>query len=256
MKKLWLLILVTLCLMLTACAGETSQIAKIRQSGTLRVGVKMDVPHFGYLNPETDVYEGLEIDLAKQIAKAIIGDENAVNFVGVTAQTRGPKLNNGEIDIVVATFTITEERKTSYSFSNPYYTDEIGFLVRKNVNIEAISDINGKIIGITQQSTARDILEVDLPNLGITAEYREFASYPEVIAAIKSGAIDAFVTDKSILYGYVDDETVLLNEGLSQQEYGIAATLANKALIDFVNEQLAKMQNDGTLDVIIAKWAS
>ncbi|MDR1970466.1 MAG: transporter substrate-binding domain-containing protein, partial [Treponema sp.] len=87
---------------------------RIVRAGLLKVGVKSDVPGFGLLNPDTGKYEGLEIDMAKLIAKEIFGDENRVAFTPVTAKTRGPLLDNGDIDFVIATFTVTEERKLTY----------------------------------------------------------------------------------------------------------------------------------------------
>jgi putative glutamine transport system substrate-binding protein len=91
---------------------------KIVRAGLLKVGVKSDIPGFGLLNPDTGKYEGMEIDIAKLIAKEIFGDENRVAFTPVTAKTRGPLLDNGDIDFVIATFTVTEERKLTYNFSS------------------------------------------------------------------------------------------------------------------------------------------
>ena len=82
------------------------QIQTIIDRGVLRVGVKQDVPNFGYRNPDTNEFEGMEIDIARAIADEL-GVE--IEFTPVTAQTRGPLLDNGQVDIVIATFTITEE---------------------------------------------------------------------------------------------------------------------------------------------------
>ena len=120
--------------------GLPAQVEKIKNAGVLKVGVKEDVPKFGYLDPAKNVHEGMEIDLAKRIAKEIFGDETKVEFTGVNAKTRGPALDNGEIDMVIATFTITEERKLSWNFSDPYFTDYVGFLV-----LEAAASSPGRI---------------------------------------------------------------------------------------------------------------
>ncbi len=106
----------------------------------LRVGTKIDVPGFGFQNPETGNIEGMEVDIARELAKRIKGDPNALQVTGVNVTTRGAMLDNGTLDATLATFTVTEERKKSYNFSRPYYTDHIGVLVKKS---SGIADLAG-----------------------------------------------------------------------------------------------------------------
>lgn len=239
----------------TAESGELAAgVQAIADRGTLRVGIKVDVPHFGYLNPDTNDYEGMEVDLAKELAKRIIGDENAVEFQAVTAKTRGPLLDNGEVDVILATFTITEERKLSYNFTEPYFTDGIGFLIKKELGATTIADLDGKTIGVAQSATTKDALAAKAEELGITFNFSEYASYPELKTALTSGRIDAFSVDKSILLGYVDDDTMILEETFSPQEYGIASVLDNTDLADYLNNFIAEIQADGTMDSLVTKW--
>ena len=243
-----------LTIALTACTGGDEQIGAIRERGVLRVGVKVDVPRFGYLNPDTGVIEGMEIDLARAIAKDILNDADAVKLVSITAQTRGPMLDNGEIDIVIATFTITEERKKSFNFSRPYYTDELGYLVRSEASVTRPEELDGKTVGVTQSSTAKTAYEEERKRMGVGADMREYASYPEVKAALLSGEVDAFVTDKSILYGYLDGACALLNEGFNPQHYGIASKLENDKLASHIEALLETMEKNGELAALLAKW--
>ena len=106
--------------------------------GTFRVGVKQDVYGFGYLDETTGVYEGMEIDLGAMIAEALGYDD--VEYTTVTAATRGQMLDNDELDCVIATFTIKPERKESWDFSTPYYTDAVTVLVE---NASGIADLAG-----------------------------------------------------------------------------------------------------------------
>ena len=87
----------------------------------LRVGTKIDVPGFGFQNPETGSVEGLEVDVARELAARLKGDANALEIVGVNVTTRGAMLDNGTLDATLATFTITDARKKTYDFSRPYY---------------------------------------------------------------------------------------------------------------------------------------
>jgi len=243
-----------------AQGGETggkdlpAQVQAIVNRGVLRVGVKVDVPKFGFQNPDTGEMEGLEVDIAKEFAKRVLGDENKVNFTGVTAQTRGPLLDNDEVDMIIATFTITEERKKSFNFTDPYYTDAIGFLVKKDSGINTMKDLDGKTIGVAQSATTKDAIIEKATELGITVNFAEYASYPEINAALMAGRADAFSVDKSILMGYVSDSTMILEEGFKPQEYGIATKFDNKDLAAFVNDFVAELKADGTMDALMEKW--
>jgi putative glutamine transport system substrate-binding protein len=231
-----------------------AQVQAIVDRGVLRVGTKVDVPNFGYQNPETGEMEGLEIDIAKELAKRLLGDENKITTTGVTAQTRGPLLDNNEVDMIIATFTITEERKKSYNFTDPYYTDAIGFLVKKDSGINSVKDLDGKTIGVAQSATTKDAIIEKAKEWGITVNFSEYASYPEINAALASGRVDAFSVDKSILMGYVNETTKILEEGFKPQEYGIATKFDNKDLAEYVNNFIAEIKADGTLDALLAKW--
>lgn len=256
-KNIFLIIILVCSLLLLAGCGDNhsnSGLSAIEERGVLRVGVKVDVPGFGYKNPNTGELEGMEVDLAKLLAKDIIGSEGQVEFVGVTAQTRGSLLDNDELDMVIATFTITDERKESYNFTSPYFTDEIGFLVKKSNGFTDIKSLNGKTIGVAESATTKEALEKKASELGITFQYQEYTSYPEIKSAVLSGRADAFSVDKSILLGYVDDETQILAEGFNPQAYGIATKKANESLAEYLEEKITEYQNNGELNKLFEKW--
>jgi putative glutamine transport system substrate-binding protein len=232
----------------------TGQVDKIRNAGVLKVGVKSDVPNFGLLNTATNTYEGFEIDLSGLIAKEILGDASKVAFTPVTAATRGPLLDNGDIDLVIATFTITEERKLTYNFSTSYYTDAVGLLVKKASGITGIAGLDGKTVGVAQSATSRKALEAAAAAVGASVKFAEFATYPEIKAALDSGRVDAFSVDRSILRGYLDSETVLLDDAFSPQEYGVTSKFDNKELAAYIDGLIQKWLGDGTIKALIDKY--
>ncbi|MDR1640018.1 MAG: transporter substrate-binding domain-containing protein [Clostridiales bacterium] len=252
-KLLALICAFALALSLAGCSSVVNS-ASIAKSKTLKVGVKEDVPGFGLRNQSTGAYEGLEIDLAKLIAKEIIGDENAVSFQPVTAKTRGPLLDNGDIDMVIATFTITEERKLTYNFTTPYYTDAVGLLVKKEAGYTGLADLNGKTIGVAQSATSKDAIQAAGDAIGITLSFAEFGSYPEIKAALDSGRVDVFSVDRSILSGYLDDTSVILPDKFSPQDYGIATKLQNTALAGEMEALITKWLGDGTIAALVSKY--
>lgn len=231
-----------------------AEIKAIKDRGVLKAGVKVDVPKFGYKDPQSGKVEGFEIDLVKALAKKILGDENKIDVQGVTAKTRGPLLDNGEVDMVVATFTITEERKQSYNFSDPYFVDGVGLLVKKAASATSLKDLDGKKIGVAQSATSKKAVQDEADKLGIKVSFLEFGTYPEIKAALDSGRVDAFSVDTAILFGYVDDSSVVLKDRFSPQQYGVATKKTNTALAKLVNDTINDMKKSGELDKLIQKW--
>lgn len=238
-------------------------LASITGRGHLSAGVKTDLPGYGYQNPATGAYEGLEVDLCYEIAAAIFSvtadearDQGLVHFEGVTAKTRGPYLDNGQVDIVAATFTITEERKQSWNFSDPYRVDSIGILVERDSGMERIADLDGKIIGVAQGASTKQQVEKMLaqvaPDIHVT--FQKFPDYPTISAALSSGTIDAFSVDRSILGAYTDDTNELLDPDVrfGEQKYGVATNKHAAELATLINQVVDDLSASGRLDEMIA----
>ena len=272
MKK-WLVLLLALTLILGLCvlggcskpAGDAPEggsaeevvdpaVQAIKDAGVLKVGVKQDVPGFGLLNPETGDYEGLEIDMAHKLAEIILGDASAVEFTAVTADTRGTLLDNGQIDMVIATFTIKPERLEQWNFSDPYYQDAVGLLVESKNGFTDLASLDGKTIGVAVAATSKDAVQAEADNLGIKVKFQEFPGYPDISTALKAGKIDAFSVDRSILKGYLDGDRTLLDDAFSPQDYGIATKKSNTGLADFVNKFVNDIKGNGELDTLIAAY--
>ncbi len=247
-----------------ATSGDVSEdVQKIIDRGVLKVGCKSDVPNFSLQNTATGEYEGFEDDLAYNIAGEIFGctpeeakEKKLVDFQGVTAKTRGPLLENGEIDLVIATFTITDERKETYNFSTPYYTDAVGLLVNNDSGIESIEDLDGKIIGVAQSSTTKDGFKayVEEKGLAVNPEFQEFDGYPALAQALATKQIDCFSVDRAILSGYVNDSNHILDDRFSEQEYGVASAKENTGLAELVDEKVTSMLSDGSMKELQDQW--
>ncbi|NQN52630.1 transporter substrate-binding domain-containing protein [Streptococcus suis] len=227
--------------------SNSDQVQAIIERGVLRVGVKQDVPNFGYKNPDTNKFEGMEIDIARKVADELGVD---IEFTPVTAQTRGPLLDNGQVDMVIATFTITDERKLLYNFTTPYYTDAVGFLVNKDSGINDIEDLDGKNIGVAQGSNTRTLISELADKYGLDVSYTELGSYPELSVSLRAHRIDAFSVDQSILSGYVSSKSQLMDYSFSASNYGIATKLSNTELNDYLNSLIEEWTADGSLQDI------
>ena len=245
-------------------SSSDSKIATIKERGKLKCGVKKDVLGYGYLDTKTKKFEGLEIDLCYQIAAAVLGvsyeeavEKELCEFTDVTPKTRGPLIDNDQLDIIAATYTITDERKKSWDFSTPYRTDHVGILIKKNSGMSKMADLDGKIIGVSQGSTTKDLVLQMLEDekIDATPEFKEFPDYPSIKSALDAGNVDAFAMDRSTLKTYTTDDCELLQPEIEfgAQEYGVA-TKKGCDLSKTVDDTIQQLQKDGWIDEEISKW--
>ena len=232
----------------TSDAQLEAGVQEIVDRGVLRVGVKQDLPNFGYRDPESNQYSGMEVEIAKKVAAELGVD---IEFTPVTAQTRGALLDNGQLDMVIATFTITEERKELYNFTTPYYTDAVGFLVRKDSKIQSSWDaLDGLTIGVTQGSIQWGLLEEIAAEKGIELNFRELGSNSEVVVALAAHRVDAFSIDQSILSAFLGKTNELLDLQYQPSEYGIVTKKSNTDLATYLDGLVQDWTEDGTLQTI------
>ena len=245
-------------------SDASSKLEAIKSRGKLKAGVKKDVIGYGYLNTATNEYEGLEIDLCYQIAAAVLGvsydeakEQKLVEFTDVTPKTRGPLIDNDQLDVIVATYTITDERKKSWDFSTPYRTDHVGILVKKAAGMKSMADLDGKIIGVSQGSTTKDMVLGMLKDEGVdaTPSFQEFPDYPSIKSALDAGNIDAFAMDRSTLKAYTTEDCELLQPEIEfgPQDYGVA-TKKGSDLSKTVDETVNELLENGWLDDEIKAW--
>lgn len=246
----------------------SEDVQAIINRGVLRVGVKNAVIGFGYQDPLTQEYSGLEIDLAKKIAETLGVD---VEFTAVTAATRTELLDSGDIDCVLATFTITEDRKKNWDFSTPYYTDYVTVLVENSSGIKSLADLEGKKVGVSSGSTSAKALVTAMIEAGILSgdnfsaetfdpatwttgvSFQQYDDYPSISTALSAKEIDAFCVDKSILAIYNTEGRSYIEEKFAPQNYGVA-TKKGSGLSPFVEDLITGWLADGTINKLIAEY--
>ncbi len=259
MKK-FLVFALALCLL---CAVSAMALA----DGTFRVGVKQDLYGFSLLDQTTNEYAGFEVDLAKKLGEALGYDD--VEFTPVTAAQRGPYLDNDDLDAVIATFTITDERKAKWDFSTPYYVDAVTVLVNTDSGIADLAGLKDKVVGVSSGSTSAkalatamaeadviddfdaDAFEIATFNGGVT--FKEFDDYPAISMALAAGDVDAFCVDKSILSNYKTSDRSFIADSFAPQEYGVA-TKQGSELSPKIEELITTWLEDGTIDAMTAEW--
>lgn len=248
----------------SASGDSASKLQAIKDRGVLNCGVKADVLGYGYLNTETNEYEGLEIDLCYQIAAAVLEttyeeakEQGLCEFTTVTPSTRGTLIDSGQLDIVAATYTITPEREEDWDFSTPYRTDSVGIMVKSANGWTSMEDLDGQTIGVSTGSTTQQLVEQMIEDNGFncTPNFTEYQSYPEIKDALDAGMVQAFAMDRSTLNTYMDDTVELLQPEIKfgTQDYGVATQKGcdlSKVVDDTVNELL----ESGWIDEEIETW--
>lgn len=236
---------------------------------TLRVGVRSDVVGFGYLNEDTGKYYGLEIDIADELAERL--GYSDVEFVSVLPETRKDMLLSGEMDCMIACYSIAESRQENFDFSAAYYEDDSIVMVENSSLITDIEQLEGRTIGTMAGTNTAPQLVLELTESGFTSgeaitqtedhsdtQFDTFRlvqvpSYQELSQSLEEGTIDAACMDGSIAHTYVNDDRSILDYRIDTQQYGVA-TQKGSALSQPVAEAIQAMLDDGTIAGLIDKW--
>lgn len=257
MKKILLLSL-SFIIFLAGCGFKSDQpqmdkLDKIKQRGKLIVGVKYDSKPFGFMDEKNQI-QGFDIDIAREIAKNILGDPNAVEFKQVTSSNRIFMLTSDAIDVVIATMTINPKRLEVVDFSQPYYVAGQAIMIPQNSDIRGIKDLNHKKVIIVLGSTSEKNIRMMAPD----AIIQGFRTYNDAFSALKAGRGSALTTDDSILYGFLDADKSfkILPERYTKEPYGIAIKKGTETetLRMAIDESLYLMEKNGTLKQIKHKW--
>ncbi|WP_302391867.1 transporter substrate-binding domain-containing protein [Eggerthella sinensis] len=264
-----LVALVLSCLLagLAGCGGSDAKASS--GSGTLRVGVRSDVVGFGYLNEATNKYYGLEIDIAEDMA-ARMGYAD-VEFVTVTPDTRKKMLVEGDVDCMIACYSVAASREENFDFSPTYYTDSSVVMVEDSSLITSIDDLKGLTFGTMAGTNTAPQLALKLTESGFTSgealEQNEdhsmtqfdtfrlvqLASYQDLSKALEEGTIDAACMDGAIAHTYLSADRSILDYTIDTQEYGVA-TQKGSSLSTPVAEAVQSMLDDGTIAALTDKW--
>ena len=237
----------------SAESNTAAQLDQIKQRGKLIVGVKYDTKLFGLKDPGSGKVEGFDVDMAHALAKSILGDENKVELKEVTSKTRIPMLNNGDVDMVIATMTITDARKKEVDFSDVYFQAGQSLLVKKGSPIQGIEDVTADTtILAAKGATSIDNIEEKVPGVKVL----EFDNYQDAFNALKAGQGDALTTDDAILYGMAaqDPNYEVVGKPFTDEPYGIAVKKGQTGLVEAINKGLTDMKADGSYDELYKKW--
>jgi ABC-type amino acid transport substrate-binding protein len=229
-----------------ATIASSTWASKIKQAGTLRLGGVQTSNLFSLLNEKDGKIRGFDAGLAQLLTRYILGDGAKYQFAQVTSSTREQVLINNQVDMVLATYSITPARAEKISFAGPYYTSQAGVLVKaNNKTIQSHNDLAGKKVATQAGSTGPAILAQYAPKSVV----QEFQTHQEALDALRQGRVDAYVTDYTLLINALSlgtgDAKLAGAPFGAKDPYGIGLPKGSDG-VAFVNNFLKKLEADGT----------
>ena len=254
MKKLICLLILSL-IFLTGCGKklEKNALEKILDNDVMVVGVKTDSKPFGFISQATGDFEGFDVDVARYIAKDLLGSERKIKFVSIDTGNRIEAITSGQVDMVIATMSITPQRQYLIDFSIPYYIAGQTAMVKEDSDIYSFGDLKRKTIIISLGSTAEKNIRRILP----TTRMIGYKSHQEAFQAFKEGKGDALSEDDVILAGYMIDNPGyrLIKTRISREPYAIGIKqYDDKTLKITLDDIITRMKKDGTIKELKEKW--
>lgn len=236
----------------TGTDAKASGIIGKAAGGKLVVGVKGDQPGLGLQTG--GAYAGFDIEIAKIIAKGLSVPESGIEFKTTVSSSREPFIQQGQVDIVVATYTINDERKKSVNFAGPYYVAGQDLLVPMASTITGPESLAGKKVCSVSGSTPAKRIQTDYK----AAKLQQFDAYSKCVTALAGGQVDAVTTDDIILAGYASQDQYagkfkVVGKKFSEEPYGIGMKKTDTAGCNKINEILKAAAGDGSYK---AAWDS
>jgi ABC-type amino acid transport substrate-binding protein len=222
-----------------------------RGRGKLLVGVKTDFPPFGYLDPAGKP-AGFDVDVARYLAHALFEEEGRLELVPVTSGSRIPFLYSEWIDMIVATMTVTEDRKRVLDFSEPYFSSASLLLVPAGSAVRGIEDLGGKAVAVLEGS----VQEKDLEQVAPGAKRVSFRNMRDAVQALKTKKVDALCQDDMLVLALAKENRDLSVAGkpILPRPYAIAVRKGDVETLRWINDKLSAMKKDGTYDRLKGKY--
>ncbi len=223
----------------TGASEAKGSMAEIKERGKIRIGVFSDKNPFGYID-ENGENQGFDVYIARRFAKDLLGDESKVEFVLVDAANRVAFLESNKVDIIMANFTVTDERKQKVDFANPYMKVSLGIVSPESAPITSVEQLKGKKVIVAKGTTAETYLSKNHPDI----EQLKFEQYTEIFEALKDGRGVAIVNDNTEVIAWAKQNpgfTVGVPALGGQDKIAPAVKKGNKELLNWINDELTAL---------------
>ncbi|MGZ5416881.1 MAG: glutamate ABC transporter substrate-binding protein [Nocardioides sp.] len=223
-----------------------TKMAELAEAGEITIGVKYDQPGIGFQEPGADAPTGLDIEIGRILAGALGIEDDGITWEETVSENREPFLQNNRVDLVLASYSITDERLAVVGQAGPYYVTGQQLLVREEDKdaITTPEDTEGKKVCSVTGSTSLQRMEDEYG-----ASPVPFATYSECVEQLENGTVDAVTTDGAILLGYAaekPDELEVVAEPFSEERYGVGYNKDEAEMCQFIVDTIQKAMDDGT----------
>ncbi|WP_432057758.1 glutamate ABC transporter substrate-binding protein [Streptomyces sp. bgisy022] len=247
-----------LALTATACGGDDGGDSGSSSSGgggeKIKIGIKYDQPGLGLKEPDGS-FSGFDVDVATYVAKELGYEPDQIEWIETKSADRENALSRGDVKLIAATYSITDERKEKVDFAGPYLLAHQDLLIKSDSDISEATDLNDKkLCSVTGSTSAQNVKKDFAPK----AQLSNRGGYSECLSALQNGQVDALTTDDSILAGYAAQEQYkgkfkLAGLKLSNENYGVGVKKGDTETVDKVNKALEKMVSDGSWQEAVEK---
>jgi glutamate transport system substrate-binding protein len=223
-------------LTLTACGGGGAGEA----DDTIKIGIKFDQPGLGF--KDGDTFKGFDVDVAKYVANELGFPEDKIEFVSAPSANRETMLQNNQVDMIFATYSITDKRKEVIDFAGPYFVAGQDLLISVDSDITSPEDLDGKnLCSVTGSTSALKVKETYASGVNL----QELPGYAECTTQMSGGTIDAVTTDDIILAGLAAQPAYqgkfkVLGKPFSEENYGVGLPKGSDKC-EAINEAITKM---------------
>jgi putative glutamine transport system substrate-binding protein len=234
-------------MLLGAAQAHAGALEAAKERGTLIVGVRNDFPPLGYLDADGK-HTGFEVDLARYLARELLGDEGKLRMIPAPPGSRITILHTGLADMLIAAVTVTEDRASVFAFSEPYFLSGSLLLVPRISSIQDLRGVAGKKVAVIEGS----IQEGGLRRVAPEATPVKFWTVSEALAALRAGKVDALAEDDILVMALARQYPDLAAAGkpFRPRPYAVAMGKGDPHLLAWVNDQLRKAKADGTYDAL------
>ncbi|KAE9531180.1 cysteine ABC transporter substrate-binding protein [Ursidibacter arcticus] len=244
---------------LTACdnastssnAPAKDSVAQIKEKGVIRIGVFGDKPPFGYVDANGK-NQGFDIEIAKEIANDLLGSPDKVEFVLTEAANRVEYLKSNKVDLILANFTQTPAREEVVDFASPYMVVALGVASPKDAPITDIAQLKGKTLLVNKGTTADTYFTKNHPEINLL----KFDQNTETFDALKDGRGVALAHDNALLWAWAKENPnfdVAIGSLGPQENIAPAVQKGDKALLDFINKEIAELKANGKIKAAYQK---
>ncbi|MVU80213.1 transporter substrate-binding domain-containing protein [Nocardia sp. ET3-3] len=224
----------------------------IRARGRLLVGLDPGSNLFSFRDPTTGTLAGFDVDIAKELARDLLGDPGAVEYRILSSADREKALVEHTVDVVVKTMTINCERRQTVTFSTSYLQAHQRVLTVRDSGIRSLADLAGRRVCVALGTTSLELIRRQQP----AASVLTVPSWADCLVVLQQRQVDAVSTDDTVLAGLAqqDPATEVVGPNLSTEQYGIGISKGSDDLVRFVNGTLERIRGDGTWNRLYQRW--